>query len=216
LQQIFSIIKKEFLLEWRQRNSIYGLILYLLSLVFLIYMMQEEPEGLVWNTLIWICALFVVINAVAKSFMGEAAGKWQYYYTIYHPKDLITAKLIYNALFMLVISFLTLLLFSFFIGFPPNNALTYIAIFCLGVVSLGLLFTFLSSIVAKSGSNSTMLAIIGLPLVVPILILLSDLSVTFFQPMLVKNWSSFLYALFAMDIIIIILSRLLYPYLWKE
>ncbi len=216
MQAVWQIVKKEFVLEWRQRNSIFGLGLYLLCIVFLIYMLQEEPEALVWNSLIWISALFVVINAVAKSFLGEASGKWQYYYTIYHPKDLITAKLLYNAILMLVIGAINLLFFNFFIGFPAIKKIMFVGIFLLGSVSFSLLFTFLSSLVAKSGSNTTLLAIVGLPLVLPLVILVSDLSVSLFQPMLVQGWNNFFLALVSMDILIIILSRILYPYLWKE
>ena len=61
-------MKKDFLLEWRQKYSLYGLLLYLVSAVFTINMLQEKPEAETWSSLFWIILLFMSVNAVAKSF----------------------------------------------------------------------------------------------------------------------------------------------------
>jgi heme exporter protein B len=214
--QLFSIIKKEFTIEWRQKNSLFGIVLYLLSLVFMIYNLQSEPEPLVWNSLIWLCVLFITINSVAKSFMAENKGRWMYYYTIHHPQILIGAKLIYNTIYMLVIGLINLGLFQFFIGFPAFNKPLFVAIFLIGTISFGLLFTFLSAIVSKVNSNTTLLAILGFPLVFPIILIVSDLSKSLFEPLLVKGWNQFFGSLIAMDFLIVGLSLILFPYLWKE
>jgi heme exporter protein B len=132
---MFNIIKKEFKIEWRQKNSLFGIVLYLLSLVFLIYNLQEEPDSLVWNSLIWLCVLFISINSVAKSFMSEHKGRWMYYYTVHHPQTLIGAKLIYNTIYMAVIGAINLMLFNFFIGFPAINKPLFIVLFLLGAIS---------------------------------------------------------------------------------
>jgi heme exporter protein B len=213
---MFNIIKKEFKIEWRQKNSLFGIVLYLLSLVFLIYNLQEEPDSLVWNSLIWLCVLFISINSVAKSFMSEHKGRWMYYYTVHHPQTLIGAKLIYNTIYMAVIGAINLMLFNFFIGFPAINKPLFIGLFLLGAISFGLLFTFLSAIVSKVNNNTTLLAVLGFPLVFPLILILSDLSISLFLPVLVKGWNQFFMALLAMDALIVGLSLVLFPYLWKE
>jgi heme exporter protein B len=213
---MFNIIKKEFKIEWRQKNSLFGIVLYLLSLVFLIYNLQEEPDSLVWNSLIWLCVLFISINSVAKSFMSEHKGRWMYYYTVHHPQTLIGAKLIYNTIYMAVIGAINLMLFNFFIGFPAINKPLFIGLFLLGAISFGLLFTFLSAIVSKVNNNTTLLAVLGFPLVFPLILILSDLSISLFLPVMVKGWNQFFIALLAMDALIVGLSLVLFPYLWKE
>ena len=213
---MFNIIKKEFKIEWRQKNSLFGIVLYLLSLVFLIYNLQEEPDSLVWNSLIWLCVLFISINSVAKSFMSEHKGRWMYYYTVHHPQTLIGAKLIYNTIYMAVIGAINLMLFNFFIGFPAINKPLFIGLFLLGAISFGLLFTFFSAIVSKVNNNTTLLAVLGFPLVFPLILILSDLSISLFLPVLVKGWNQFFMALLAMDALIVGLSLVLFPYLWKE
>ncbi len=213
---MFNIIKKEFKIEWRQKNSLFGIVLYLLSLVFLIYNLQEDPDSLVWNSLIWLCVLFISINSVAKSFMSEHKGRWMYYYTVHHPQTLIGAKLIYNTIYMAVIGAINLMLFNFFIGFPAINKPLFIGLFLLGAISFGLLFTFLSAIVSKVNNNTTLLAVLGFPLVFPLILILSDLSISLFLPVMVKGWNQFFIALLAMDALIVGLSLVLFPYLWKE
>ena len=213
---MFNIIKKEFKIEWRQKNSLFGIVLYLLSLVFLIYNLQEEPDSLVWNSLIWLCVLFISINSVAKSFMSEHKGRWMYYYKVHHPQTLIGAKLIYNTIYMAVIGAINLMLFNFFIGFPAINKPLFIGLFLLGAISFGLLFTFLSAIVSKVNNNTTLLAVLGFPLVFPLILILSDLSISLFLPVMVKGWNQFFIALLAMDALIVGLSLVLFPYLWKE
>jgi heme exporter protein B len=213
---MWNIIKKEFALEVRQKNTLFGIVLYLLSLVFLIYNLQQEPDSLVWNSLIWLCLLFLSMNSVSKSFMSESKGRWQYYYTVHHPQTLIGAKLIYNTIYMLIIGGINLVLFIFFIDFPAMNKPLFVALFLVGAVSFGILFTFLSAIVAKVNNNATLLAILGFPLVFPIILLVSDLSISLFEPVLVKGWNQFFVALIGMDVLILGLSWILYPYLWKE
>ena len=45
--------------------------------------------------------LFTAVNAVAKSFMQESAGRQLYYYTLANPRDIMLSKIIYNIFIML-------------------------------------------------------------------------------------------------------------------
>ncbi len=213
---VINIIKKEFTLELRQKNILFGIILYLLSIVFLIYLLQPEPDALVWNSLIWLSSLFITVNTVAKSFLAEPKGRWFYYYTIHNASALLIAKFLYNGFLMFVISLANLLLFNFFLGYPAIHKLSFAGVFILGSVSFSLLFTLLSSIVNKANNNPALLGVIGFPLVFPQLIAISDLSTSQFQTMLVKGWSNYLIAFIGLDIVIITLGIILYPLIWKE
>jgi heme exporter protein B len=216
MRRILLLIQQEFFLEWRQKNSLFGIAMYLVSLVFLIYNLQQEPEALVWNSMIWLCVLFICINSVAKSFMSYGKGRWLYYYSIFSPQEVMISKLIYSTIYMLVVGGLNIVLFNFFIGFPAIRPAMFVGLFLLGSVSFGLLFTFLSAIVSKVNNNTTLLAILGFPLVLPMLLLLGDLSTSAFVPLMVKGWNSFFAAFIGMDILIVGLSIILYPFLWKE
>ncbi|MBK6818690.1 MAG: heme exporter protein CcmB [Bacteroidetes bacterium] len=215
-QKIILLLKKDFLLEWRQKYSIYGLILYITSAVFAIKMLQDRPEGETWNVLFWIILLFVSINAVAKSFLQESKNRNLYYYTVHHPRDIIISKLIYNVVMMLMMSFIGLFLFVLLLGDPIVYFQQFLLMVITGGISLSLLFTTLAAIAGKAGGNSALIAILGFPVVIPQIILLSDLSKPLFVTLQVTGWWQFYGALILLDFLIIVLSIILFPFIWKE
>jgi heme exporter protein B len=215
-QRIWLLIKKDFLLEWRQKYSFYGLLLYLVSAVFAINMLHESPEPETWNSLFWIILLFISVNAVAKSFLQESKFRSIYYYTINHPRDIIVSKLIYNLLLMIIMSLISYFLFAFLLGNPTMNFPRFLLMVVTGGMSLAMLFTMLAAIASKAGGNSALIAILGFPLVVPQLILLADLSKPLFMTLQVAGWWQFYFVLLFLDVLILVLSIILFPYLWKE
>lgn len=76
---ILSLVKKDLLLEFRQQYTLYGILLYVASTIFVVYLSMGEPEDKVWNGLFWVIQLFVCVNAVAKSFLQESRGRMLYY-----------------------------------------------------------------------------------------------------------------------------------------
>ncbi len=216
MHRVFTIIQKDIRLEWRQKYSLYGLLLYVVSAVFAIYMLQESPEGEVWNALYWLIILFVAVNAVAKSFLQESRHRNLYYYSLHHPRDIILSKLIYNVVLMMGMSLVAWFLFLVLLGNPAMQPIRFLLLVFSGGFSMALLFTLLAAIAGRAGGNSALIAILGFPLVVPQLILLSDLSRPLFTPMAVTNWWTFFGVLLLLDALIVALSLLLFPYLWKD
>src|SRR3974390_2050036 len=112
LNEISSLIKKEFLIEWRQRYALGGILLYVVATVFISFLsFRNIIEVNTWNALFWIIILFASINSSAKSFLQESKGRMLYYYTLCGPQAFVLAKIIYNAILMLVLS---LICFAFY------------------------------------------------------------------------------------------------------
>lgn len=216
LSQILKLIRKDVLLEWRKKYSFYGILLYLVSAVFLINLLTDHPESDTWNVLFWIILLFVSVNAVAKSFLQESKNRQLYYYTVLDPRKVILSKLIYNAILMLIMSSVALALFILFVGNPALHFGKFVLVVLVGGLSLSTLFTLLSAIAGKAGGNSALIAILGFPIVIPQLILLTDLSRPLLQPMLTEGWWKLFFVLIALNVLIVALSFILYPFLWKE
>lgn len=215
-QKIYLLLRKDFLLEWRQKYSLYGIILYLTSAIFAIKMLQDRPDGETWNSLFWIILLFVCINAVAKSFLQENKNRNLYYYTVHHPRDIIISKLIYNLVLMLAMSLIALFLFVLLLNNPIVHFSRFLLMVLVGGISLSLLFTTLAAIAGRAGGNSALIAVLGFPIVIPQIILLSDLSKPLFVTLQISGWWQFFGALLLLDVLIIILSVILFPFIWKE
>lgn len=214
-KHILTLIKKDLLLEVRQQYSFYGILLYVVATIFVLYMTIQEPEAKVWNGLFWVIQLFICINAVAKSFLQETRGRMLYFYSIVNPRDFVLAKLVFNSILMLLMSLLSIILFTLFLGNPIQKLLQFMGLVLLGGWSLSLVFTFLSAIAAKAQQNAAIMAILGFPLIIPQIMLLMQLSNSVFSDKAVIA-SSTLLLIVALDILVIMLAVILFPFLWKD
>lgn len=215
LKQIWTLFKKDLLLEIRQQYAFYGVLLYVGATIFVLYMAIENPNQQTWNGLFWIIQLFISINAVAKSFLQENRGRMLYYFTIASPQQFVLGKLLFNSVLMLAMSTLSMLLFSLFMDYPVQQTGRFITIVFLGGWSLSLVFTFLAAIAAKAQQNAAIMAILGFPIIIPQLLLLMQVSSSVFVSS--SNLPPVtIYLLLASDLLVIMLAIILFPFLWRD
>jgi heme exporter protein B len=213
--KILILLKKDVLLEVRQQYSFYGILLYIVATIFVLFLAIEEPEKEVWNGLFWIIQLFVCINAVAKSFMQESKGRMLYFFAISSPVHFVLAKLLFNSLLILLMTALSLLIFFALIGNPVQKLLPFIGLALLGGWSLSMVFTFLAAIAAKAQQNAAIMAVLGFPLIIPQLMLLMKLSKEAINLTHTVHWVDVV-LLVALDFLVGLLSVILFPFLWRD
>ena len=204
------------LLEIRQQYTFYGVILYVVSTIFVLYLAMGQPEEKTWNGLFWMIQLFICVNAVAKSFLQESRGRMLYFYTIAGARDFILSKLIFNVVLMMLMSLLSLLLFQLLMGNPLRHPVKFIGIVCLGGCSLSLVFTFLAAIAARAQQNAALMAIMGFPLIIPQVMLLMRISNTAFADVIQAGLASIILVLIGLDVLVMALAIILFPFLWKD
>jgi len=217
-KRTIALLKKDILLELRQQHTFYGLLLYIASTVFVLYLsLPETPDAEVWNSLFWVIQLFVCVTTVAKSFLQENKGRMLYFYSIASPVEFIVAKLIFNMLLMLLMSLVSLSLFYMFLENPVQDALRFTGIVILGGISLSLVFTLMSAIAAKAQQNAALIAILGFPVILPQLLLLMKLSKAGFAEVFRDGAVLQLAGLIILlDVLVVVLAGILFPYLWKD
>lgn len=216
LKHILSLVKKDIVLEARQQYTFYGILLYVACTIFVIYLSMGQPEDQVWNGLFWVVQLFVCVNAVAKSFLAENKGRMLYFYTISGAKDFILSKLIFNVLLMLLMSIISLGLFMVLLGNSLQSPFLFIGITCLGGLSLSLVFTFLAAIASKAQQQAALMAIMGFPIIIPQLLLLMKIATPAFATVIQEGWWQMTLLLIGLDIMVVLLSIILFPFLWKD
>ena len=215
-KEIFFLVRKEMLLEWRQKYAISGIFLYVFSTIFLVYLAFVEPPPDAWNTLFWIIVLFASVNAVAKSFVRENSNRQLYYYTLVNPVAIILSKIIYNTLLLFSLTLLSFAGFAFVAGNPVKELSQFFLILFLGSTGFAITFTFISAISAKAHNSATLMAILGFPLIIPILLLLIKLSRNALRLMVDTSIDRDIMILVAIDLLLVALSLLLFPFLWRE
>ena len=215
--QIAAILGKEFTLELRNRYAINGILLYVVSTVFVCYLsFQKVLTVPVWNALFWVIMLFASVNAVSKSFLTEHRERMLYYHTLFSPQAFVLAKLIYNVVLMVVISVLCSLAYMVFIGNLVEDHLMFFIALIIGSAGFAGIFTLMSAIAAKTDNNLGLTAILGFPLQVPFLIVLIRVSKNAVDGLDPSVSYELLVILVAINLLVFALSYLLFPYLWRD
>ena len=224
INQTWNLFKKEVLLEWRSKYAFNGVLLYIVSTVFVCYISFNLNAGfsgstgykLVWNVLFWIIMLFASVNAIAKSFMQESRGRLLYYYTIASPQAIILSKTIYNILLMSLLCILALVAYVVFFPNTIGDPLFYFLAVILGSISFSTTFTMISAIASKAGNNGTLMSILSFPVVIPVILVLIRLSKSAMDGVERSLSYGNIGVLCAINVIVIATALLLFPYLWRD
>jgi len=215
-QQIKTLVYKDIVLEWRSKYAINGILLYVVSTVFVCYQAFKSVDTFVWNALFWIILLFASINAISRSFIQESSYRQLYYHTLVSPRSVILSKIIYNTLVMLVLSIIAYAVYSVTFKQAIGDPMLFTSAVLLGSMSFASVFTMISGISAKAGNNSTLMAVLGFPIIIPLLIVLIKLSNNALTGLDRGISSGEIFVLLAINVITITISLLLFPYLWRD
>ncbi|MDP9080111.1 MAG: heme exporter protein CcmB [Bacteroidota bacterium] len=223
-RQTLTLLKKEILLEWRSKYAFNGVLLYVISTVFICYISFNLNPGfsgtkgypIVWNILFWIIILFASVNAIAKSFMQESKARLLYYYSIASPQAIILSKTIYNILLMSLLSGLALPIYMLFFNNTLGDPLYYFLTVLLGAISFSTVFTMISAIASKAGNNGTLMAILSFPVIIPVILILIKLSKNAMDGLQRSLSYENILVLFAINVIVITTSLILFPFLWRD
>lgn len=220
LKEITVLIKKELTLEWRQKYALNGILLYVVSAVFITYLSVGAKQGNLsaptWNALYWIIILFSSVNAVAKSFMQEHQGRQLYYYMIASPEAIILSKIIYNSLLTLVLALLGYLVFSIILGNPVQDQGMFLLNLVLGALGFSACLTMVSGIASKASNNATLMAILSFPVIIPILLMAISISKNAIDGLDPSVSVDKLISLLAINAIVSVTAFILFPYLWRS
>lgn len=216
MNRVLTLIKKDLIVDWRQQNPITGILLYLASTIFATYMAFKGFVSIeVWNALFWIILLFTSINAISKSFIQEERRS-HYYFFLCKPTEIILAKLIYSFAYLFIIALISLAIYSVLLGNPIINYGLFLLNLTLGCIGLSAAFTMVSSIAFRSSNRSIMMAVLGFPVIIPVLILSISNSYKILDSYVFMQIQGNLTTLFSVDVIIIALTFVLFPFTWKS
>ncbi|PWS31296.1 heme exporter protein CcmB [Pedobacter paludis] len=218
-KEVKYLIHKEVLLEWRSKYTINGVLLYVVSTIFTCYLsfISLGTEKLIWNALFWIIILFASINGVSKSFLQETKGQQLYSYILASPAAILISKTIYNTLLMLFLTTIALILYAIvFDTFTPPDLILYYVAVILGGISFSTVFTMVSAIASKAGNGGMLMAILSFPIIIPVLILLIKLAKNAVDGLPWENSYDEIGMLLVVNVVVVSVSLLLFPYLWRD
>ncbi len=220
IREIKALIDKEIRLELRQKYAINGMLLYIVSTVYVCYLSfrlkTNHIDNITWNTLFWIIILFTAVNAIAKSFTQERYGRLLYYYTLASPVGIILSKIVYNTLLMLLLSLVGFGVYALVMGNPVGDVGLYLLALVLGAIGFASTLTMIAGIASKAENSATLMAILSFPIIIPMLLMLIKVSKNAMDGLDRGQSSDEIMMLLAMDAIVLVLSVILFPFLWKS
>lgn len=196
------------------------MLLYVVSAIYVCFLAVKGGLGVAtWNALFWIVLLFAAFNALARSFQREDQGRQLYLYTLVDPRSVVLARSIYNAGTMVVLSLLSLLFFLLFLGgdvLEQANIPQFLLAVVLGGIGFAAVLTLISAIAARAGNGLGLMAILGFPLVLPMLLAVMRASKLSLDGVAWSVTSTYFLGLILLDVITITLAWVLFPYLWRD
>lgn len=218
--ELWTLIRKEILLELRQKYAISGILLFLVSTIFICYLSFNLRSGdltlSTWNALFWIIVLFTGVNAVAKSFMQDSPGRLMYYHVTLNPTAMIISKVIYYAILMILLSLTGYFFYQLILGDAVTKHFQFLVVIILASTGFSTVLTLISGIASKAGNNPTLMAILSFPVIIPLLLVAIRMSTNALTGLDWSHSQDEILTLAAINMIVLTASYLLFPYLWRS
>ena len=217
---LWKLVEKEFRTEVRQRSSLAGLAIYVGSSVFICYsavsLRAGGPDAPTWSALYWIMMLFSGLGIVGKGFLAETRGAQLYLHSLVSPGMLILSKIIYSTILGLLLMLTGFLLFIVLMGNPVQDLWIFLACITLGAAGFGSTFSLLSGIASRAGNSNVLMAIMGFPVILSVLLLCIRVTRNCIDGLGLYASQDELLLLAAVEAIAVSLSYILFPYIWRS
>jgi heme exporter protein B len=215
--EIRHLVYKEIRLELKQKYVLNGILLYLVSTIFVTYLAFDRIiDADTWNSLFWIILLFVAVNGISKSFIQESPARHLYYYSIASPQAILLAKILYNLMLMILLSALSFLFFILLMGNRTVNIPLFLVTLFFGSTGLASVLTMVAAIASRASQNFSLMAILSFPIVLPLLGTLMKLSRNALYSVQWAGNYGLIIILLTINLTVIALAYLLFPYLWRD
>lgn len=216
VKEIIGLLLKDVKAEWRNKQAISSIALYLFSIVLVLYYSLVRIDRMIWTGVLWLVLIFLAINSITASFSRDIKHRHWYYYSLSHPLSVYFSKALYNLLLLLLLNTLAVLMLGLFFGIPVVDWPLFLLSIFLCTVAISLIFTFVALISAKTGDQPVLMTILATPLIFPILMVGSRLCLMSLRIIQDSNYFSDILTIVAINMITFAMTVFLFPILWRD
>lgn len=172
---IFSIVKKDALMEWRSKEAVNSMLVFalLVTIVFsFIFEPGSDTKGEVVGGIFWIAVIFSGLLGLNKSMVSEIQGG-NLEALLLSPVErsaIFFGKFLSNMLFMLFMEAILIPLFTVFYDVNIIERPEVILVIFLATYGFCLIGTLFSIISVKTKTREIMLPLMLLPIMVPVIL----------------------------------------------
>lgn len=217
--QSLAVFIKDFRLEWRSRFGVSTVLAFIAStlLVVLFSLRADLLSVSVQSGLVWIIILFASLTTLSRVFVSESErGTMDLLRLNAPPLSVFYGKLAYNFLFTLLITCITLFLFTVMVSMTVTRPLLLAAVVVLGSSGLAGATTMLGALVSQAVRKGAVFPVLALPLLIPLMLLLVRVTAAVFTTEDTVAYGNDLAALIGFTGVTISASVVLFDNLWED
>jgi heme exporter protein B len=220
---LFHFLKAEITAEFRNRSLAGAVIMYVFACVGVVYYSLQFNEGAgtlspsVWGILFWLIILFTCSGGMSNLLLKEHQNRQQYWYWACSPTVFLLGKTLFNLLFAEILAMIAWIVLAIMTSQIQNINPAFGWVVLLGTAGFSVLFTGMSAIAGRGMQNSLLAAILGFPLVIPLMIFVTRLSASVLQSGSLdgNGWRN-LFLIGSFDLLLLALGLILFPYIWRD
>lgn len=218
--RVWFLVLHNFRTEFRQGHALVGLLLFALASVYAAFQAVGDDAGAEsWNALVWVVLIFTAFNAISRPNADDRPENRQYLTHVVRPIEWMLARTIYHWGMMTALAGLVLVAFSLFLGTEHLNGGRFWWMLLgleLAGWALASCLTLLAAIAGLAGAGFGLTAVLGLPLVMPIVLVATRFGTDLMSGMTGAETVENLLFLGALAASITAFGLVLFPYLWRD
>ncbi len=216
---LFTVLKKDLKSEYRTRYALSSLFLFVFITISLIYFTigTKEIEPALLSSLFWIVIFFASMTGLGRTFITEEEKSTILFLKLYSdPLSVYFGKLLFNILLISLVNIVSVILFLLLIeSFQIYNYLIFFSNIIISGISIAGGTTLLSALISKANGKSSLLPILSFPVLLPVLIIATELTKATLHPELEPDAND-LVIILSYTGALITSSYLLFDYVWKD
>jgi len=216
----YWLFNKDLASELRTRYAINALVMFILVTISVILFSigQEKITEYLAGGLLWVVIFFSAMSGLSRAFVSEEErGTVMTLQLIASPNTIFSGKLLFNMILVfamnIVIAFLYTILFD---AFLIKNWSLFLLSFLLGNIGIASSSTIIAAIISKAGSKGTLYPVLSFPVMLPLILILLELTKFSMDGMQITEAYVELTVLVCYNVIITTASFLLFDFIWKD
>lgn len=220
MKKAYSLFLKDLYSEIRTRYAVNALLMFIVVAISVILFAigQEKITPFLSGGLFWVVIFFSAMSGLSRAFVSEEErGTVLTLQLLASPVTVFSGKLLFNIILVFAMNIVIALLYSaLFESFLIQNYNLFILAFLLGNIGMAAASTIIAAIIAKAGSKGTLYPVLSFPILLPLVLILVEVTKFSMESVTVEEAFVELAVLFCYDVVMFSASFMLFDFIWKD
>lgn len=220
MKKAYSLFLKDLYSEIRTRYAVNALLMFIVVAISVILFAigQEKITPFLSGGLLWVVIFFSAMSGLSRAFVSEEErGTVLTLQLLASPMTVFSGKLLFNIILVFAMNIVIALLYSaLFDSFAIKNYNLFLLAFLLGNIGMAAASTIIAAIIAKAGSKGTLYPVLSFPILLPLVLILVEVTKFSMENVTVEEAFVELAVLFCYDVVMFSASFMLFDFIWKD